>query len=940
MHAPGRHVGLLDAARAGQLLGPVTGRREYAFQHNPHQPTLLGAAPRSGYFPNESLQQNLGASTMQPHRDDIASFLSAYQFGHGPGVMWNKPNPLSELIRNTDQYRLPDWALGQVDNTGLRRYDHLSRVHNAETFGNQPMDTKDIDNLISSIGHPAKRAATPPAMKDDLYTHQKIALEWMMNAEKGNNKGGILADDMGLGKTISTLALIVSNPSKDPHRKTNLIVGPVAIISQWVQEVKTKIRPNQPLSVIVHHSKKHSYEDMREHDIVLTTYGIIAAEFRSLKVLLSTNRLEMEDIKKNDKLRKTFPLLHPKNQWFRVVLDEAQNVKNINTKASQGACLLESLYRWCLTGTPMMNGVEELYALIKYLRIPPFNNQSVFNRTFQSLLRGKEGGVMGNDAALEKLRVTLAAIMLRRTKTSEIDGKPIVQLPQKAEENVPVVLSEEELSYYRALEKRTAAIFNKYNRDGTVMKHYAVMLVLILRLRQACCHPHLNTDVEEAPSGRLVQQTKVARELPVEVVQQIKAHFHGGISGFQCHKCGQADEHPLFFACGHSVCQDCLPALQQDVGMDDNAENSDGIRCPNTQCGKHVSFKTMFSLLAFKTAHMPALIPQAAQCRQPDGFTMHDSDSDEEGSDGKSELYDDVDEQGNLKGFIASSDDESDSRSPTSENSVAVTGTTTPAADAELDDELKALPKLTALKTMSMSAAGRSGNPMSKPRKDVCKDSKIVIDVKKIRATELGELRREAQKNSLARKKYFKYLQENWQPSAKVTKAVELMTKICNGKKEKVIVFSFFTGLLDLIEVPLEHEAGVPYRRFDGSMSGAQRDASLDAFREQDDVRILLVSLKSGNAGLNLTMANNVIIMDPYWNPFTEMQAVDRTHRLGQTRPVQVYRIIVAGTVEDRIMELQDRKRNLVEAALDEGKAASLASLGARDLGYLMGIHS
>ena len=857
----------------------------------------------------------------------------------------NGSNPLSKLIKKTDQYHLPDWELGQGNNIALSHYDRFSRVHDAQTFCDEPLKTKDIDNLISSINRPAKRAATPPAMKHDLYTHQKIALEWMMNMEKGSNKGGILADDMGLGKTVSTLALIISNPSKDPHRRTNLIIGPVSIISQWVQEVKTKIRPDQPLSVIVHHNKKRSYEEMREHDIVLTTYGVVASEFKNLKTLLSTNGLEIDDIKTNDEQRKTFPLLHPKNKWFRVVLDEAQNVKNTQTRASQGVCLLDSLYRWCLTGTPMMNSVEELHALIKYLRIPPFNNPTVFNRTFRGLMRGKEGSVTDNKEALEKLRVTLAAIMLRRTKKSEIDGKPIVQLPQKTEENVSVLLSEDELSYYKALESRNAAIFNKYNREGTVMKHYAVMLVLILRLRQACCHPHLNNDLEEAPDRHLLQQAKVARELPPAVVQQIKAHVHGSISGFQCHKCGEADEHPLFFACGHSVCQDCLSTLQQDAGVDDNAENTDRRQCPNARCKKHVSFRTVFSLLAFKAAHMPELVPQVVTCGQPEAFTIHDSNSDEEDSneedsDDKSELHHDADEKGNLKGFVVSSDDESDSCSLTSENSMTMTGTTTPAADAILQYESKARPKFAAMKAMSIAAAAQSGNTMYKARKDLDKGTKARFQTKKVRATELGELRREAQRNNLARRRYFKYLQENWQPSAKVTKAVELMTEICEVKKEKVIVFSFFSGLLDLLEVPLEHEAGLPYRRFDGSMNAAQRDVALEAFREHDDVKILLISLKSGNAGLNLTIANNVIIMDPYWNPFTEMQAVDRTHRLGQTRSVQVYRIIVEGTVEDRIMTLQDRKRELVEAALDEGKAASLASLGSRDLGYLMGINS
>lgn len=120
-------------------------------------------------------------------------------------------------------------------------------------------------------------------------------------------------------------------------------------------------------------------------------------------------------------------------------------------------------------------------------------------------------------------------------------------------------------------------------------------------------------------------------------------------------------------------------------------------------------------------------------------------------------------------------------------------------------------------------------------------------------------------------------------------------------------------------------------------MSGESRAAAANAFLTQASKTIMLVSLKAGNAGLNLVAASQVIIMDPFWNPYVEMQAVDRAHRIGQRRVVQVHRLLVQETVEDRIIELQNKKKELVEAALDEKQGATLSRLGERELRFLFG---
>ena len=148
------------------------------------------------------------------------------------------------------------------------------------------------------------------------------------------------------------------------------------------------------------------------------------------------------------------------------------------------------------------------------------------------------------------------------------------------------------------------------------------------------------------------------------------------------------------------------------------------------------------------------------------------------------------------------------------------------------------------------------------------------------------------------------------------------------------LVFSQWTKMLDLIEPALK-TAGMPFERLDGST----RDrASVVKRFQSGSAPVMLVSLRAGGVGLNLTAADHVFLMDPWWNPAVEDQAADRAHRIGQDRPVMVHRLIAERTVEERILELHARKRALAEAALDDPTGESAGgSLTRDDLLALLG---
>ncbi|KAL6899143.1 hypothetical protein ACP4OV_005801 [Aristida adscensionis] len=405
-------------------------------------------------------------------------------------------------------------------------------------------------------------------------------------------RGGILADAMGLGKTIMTIALLLYDSSKgcitsqqatqihgessglgepptnshdavkklaspfsfSKHRKQkaplvgggNLIVCPMTLLGQWKAEIEAHTKPGA-VSIYVHYGQNRPKEAslIGQSDIVLTTYGVVASEFST------------DGSTENGVLYSV--------HWFRVVLDEAHTIKSSKSLISLAAAALTADRRWCLTGTPIQNNLEDLYSLLRFLRVEPWKNWALWQKLVQKPYEE------GDERGLKLVQSILKPIMLRRTKSStDKDGRPILTLPPANIEVKYCDLSETEKDFYEALFRRSKVKFDQFVEQGKVLHNYASILELLLRLRQCCDHPFLV--MSRGDTQEFADLNKLAKRflhggngavngdsscLPSKAyIEEVVQELQKGEG--ECPICLEAFEDAVLTPCAHRLCRECL----------------------------------------------------------------------------------------------------------------------------------------------------------------------------------------------------------------------------------------------------------------------------------------------------------------------------------------------------------------------------------------------
>ncbi|KAA8566852.1 hypothetical protein EYC84_009951 [Monilinia fructicola] len=291
-------------------------------------------------------------------------------------------------------------------------------------------------------------------MKTSLWHHQLLGVHWMMGREFSieGPKGGINADAMGLGKTIEMLAAIVANPRpKDAIKKKigpTLIVSPACIV---------RMSCPWPDNKVLRGLRKLASSKGNQAPICATA---------------------VEDWIEKQR-EKQGGVLHNIN-WYRVVLDEAQNIKNEAVRTSHAANALLGKFRWAMSGTPMMNRREELYPYFRFVKDPAIPNLYMFTQEFCE---------EDNDECDKRMNETLGRIIVRRTMNDRVLGKEIVKLPPFTKKNNLICFNKATEILYQAVEERFRGLIVQGLEDEDPRKNMQYSIVAVLRLRQFIAHP-------------------------------------------------------------------------------------------------------------------------------------------------------------------------------------------------------------------------------------------------------------------------------------------------------------------------------------------------------------------------------------------------------------------------------------------------------------------
>ncbi|EGY18824.1 transcription termination factor 2 [Verticillium dahliae VdLs.17] len=629
-------------------------------------------------------------------------------------------------------------------------------------------------------------------------------------------RGGILADMMGLGKTLSILSLVchtlteaqtwaqspLIQPEEPPQKpssmsaalntlgltklkrnaKTTLLVCPLTTIFNWEEQIKQHIQPGK-FSYYVYHgaTRIRDVEQLAQYDLVITTYGSISTEL-GLRNKRKPGKYPMEEI-----------------GWFRIVLDEAHMIRETSTQQFKAIVRLQANRRWAVTGTPVQNRLEDLAALLAFLRLKPFDDRNRFNRFIVDPFKACDPEIV------PKLRIMVDSITMRRLKDK-------IDLPPRTDHVIKLDMTMEERQVYDLFEKNAQDRVQVLSANAESSKGalggqtYIHILRSILRLRLLCAHGAdlLNPDDMQALEG-------MTADMAIDLDSDDENSNKPALSERQAYEMFE-----LMLNTNADKCSQCTKKLGASDGASIESEGQEEILGYMTQC-YHVICGPCFKKVKELAKEQPG---QCLFC--PNQVDMQ---------------------------YIALK---------------------RARANVEHDGHIKAKAANNGKRTFD-----RYNGPHTKT----------------------------------------KALLEDLLKSEAETAANPTLPPF------KSVVFSSWTTHLDLIEMALD-SVGITYSRLDGKMSRNARTKAMDEFRDNPSIHVILVSIMAGSLGLNLTSGNNVYVMEPQYNPAAEAQAVDRVHRLGQKRPVQTVRYIMRNSFEEKMIELQDKKKKLASLSMDgKGKA-------------------
>ncbi|KAF2768710.1 SNF2 family DNA-dependent ATPase domain-containing protein [Teratosphaeria nubilosa] len=772
-----------------------------------------------------------------------------------------------------------------------RAFDRDTKQDDADLAGAQESFDEGEMNFQNPTSLQSMDVEQPKMLTCQLKEYQLKGLNWLVNLyEQGIN--GILADEMGLGKTVQSISVMAYLAEVHDIWGPFLVIAPASTLHNWQQEI-TKFVPN--IKVLPYWGSAKDRKVLRKFwDRKHITYN----RDSPFHVLVTSYQLVVQDTAYFQKVK-----------WQYMILDEAQAIKSSQSSRWKSLLGFHCRNRLLLTGTPIQNNMQELWALLHFIMPSLFDNHDEFSEWFSKDIENHaQSNSKLNEDQLRRLHMILKPFMLRRVKKHVQK-----ELGDKIEEDVFCDLTYRQRALYTGLRNKISLLDLIEKAAVGDEQDTATLMNLVMQFRKVCNHPDLfeRADTWSPLSfSRFAETASFMREgQSVNVAYSVKSMIEFwwpnmlGQGYGRLDMAGPENEKAGWFK----------KAVATDLSIFDERH----IRESEKENGA-------FSWLRFVDQSATDVAKTAKHTLAERILDLAKDDEDHLST--LKAAYDEDDEDEN-KGFtpvhamlsIVKRNDRS-----------AVADVTGEGHLAQLLNVARHKLKQNGYSVLETGYFARASAP---PVEMVCPSYQVV--------TEVGDtffnvpLRRTLYPISYnteaalieAKLPKSKYPVTNLLPapeserqrytqiqvpsmsrfvtdSGKLAKLDQLLTQLKEGG-HRVLLYFQMTRMIDLMEEYLTYR-NYKYCRLDGSTKLEDRRDTVASFQADPSIFVFLLSTRAGGLGINLTSADTVIFYDSDWNPTIDSQAMDRAHRLGQTRQVTVYRLITRNTIEERI-----RKRAL-----------------------------
>jgi DNA helicase INO80 len=794
-------------------------------------------------------------------------------------------------------------AMANAQNA-IQEAQNKARAFNKKDDG-PAMDEEGEMNFQNPAGMGDVDIEQPKMLQAQLKEYQLKGLNWLVNLyEQGIN--GILADEMGLGKTVQSISVMAYLAEKHGIWGPFLVVAPASTLHNWQQEI-TKFVPK--LKVLPYWGTAADRKVLRKFwDRKHITY----TEDAPFHVLITSYQLVVSDVNYFQKMK-----------WQYMILDEAQAIKSSQSSRWKSLLGFHCRNRLLLTGTPIQNNMQELWALLHFIMPSLFDSHDEFSEWFSKDIESHaQSNTKLNEDQLKRLHMILKPFMLRRVKKHVQK-----ELGDKIELDIFCDLTYRQRAYYGNLRNQISimdliekATIGDDNDTGTLMN-------LVMQFRKVCNHPDLFERAETTSPmsfGYFAETASFMREGP---------NINVGYST-------------------RNMIQYELPRLiwREDGRLNMPGRNNDKAGFRSKYLGNLLSVwkpeniresmkeSEAFSWLRFadtsieeaSVASRKDIFERAVDIsRKPSRLGALNIVYDEEGEkdftpveamfriverQDRKPLAEATNEGYLNKLFNVSKDVWADSGISRLEQ-CGRPAATAPPIEVVCSSRGAVIERENVMFNVPMRRALYGPSPVEEKALVTSKLPPTFWPPTKMLPAPTSEKQRFTNIRVPSMRRFVT-------DSGKLAKLDELLFKLKEGG-HRVLLYFQMTRMIDLMEEYLTYR-NYKYLRLDGSTKLEDRRDTVHDFQTRPEIFIFLLSTRAGGLGINLTSADTVIFYDSDWNPTIDSQAMDRAHRLGQTRQVTVYRMITRGTIEERIRKRALQKEEVQKVVMTGGSGGGV----------------